>query len=119
MRNIITNIIGSTIIVSLIIMAGIIARVPTFLVQVFEQARTGAINPAVIIGFLALFTGIIAFVVFIERAQRRLAPEHPNPDPANGGHRGGRCGAPDECRARWRHDPCRRGCRRERAAPGR
>src|SRR5882762_3387298 len=43
--------------ISLIIMAGIVARIPTFLVQLFEQARTGAINPALIIAMFALFGG--------------------------------------------------------------
>src|SRR6201995_743899 len=57
--------------ISLIIMAGIVARIPTFIVQVFEQARTGAINPALIIGMFILFAGLIAFVVYMERAQRR------------------------------------------------
>src|ERR1700749_466636 len=45
--------------ISLIIMAGIVARIPTFLVQIFEQARTGAINPALIIGMFAIFTALI------------------------------------------------------------
>ncbi len=63
--------------ISLIIMAGIVARIPTFLVQIFEQARTGAINPALIIAMFALFGALIAFVVFMERAQRRLLVQYP------------------------------------------
>src|SRR5437588_8344594 len=63
--------------ISLIIMAGIVARLPTFLVQVFEQARTGTINPALLIGMLALFAGLIAFIVFMERAQRRILVQYP------------------------------------------
>jgi preprotein translocase subunit SecY len=69
--------------ISLIIMAGIVARIPTFLIQVFEQARTGAVNPVVIMGFFAMFTGIIAFVVFIERAQRRLLVQYPKRQQGN------------------------------------
>jgi preprotein translocase subunit SecY len=69
--------------ISLIIMAGIVARIPTFLIQVFEQARTGAINPIVIIAFFGLFAGIIAFVVFIERAQRRLLVQYPKRQQGN------------------------------------
>jgi preprotein translocase subunit SecY len=69
--------------ISLIIMAGIVARIPTFLVQVFEQARTGAINPALIIGMFALFGALIAFVVFMERAQRRLLVQYPKRQQGN------------------------------------
>jgi preprotein translocase subunit SecY len=69
--------------ISLIIMAGIIARIPTSLVQVFEQARTGAINPMLIITMFALFTAIIAFVVFMERAQRRLLVQYPKRQQGN------------------------------------
>jgi preprotein translocase subunit SecY len=69
--------------ISLIIMAGIVARVPTFLVQVFEQARTGAVNPATIMGMLLLFVGLIAFVVFMERAQRRLLVQYPKRQQGN------------------------------------
>jgi preprotein translocase subunit SecY len=69
--------------ISLIIMAGIVARIPTFLVQLFEQARTGAINPALIIAMFALFGGLIAFVVFMERAQRRLLVQYPKRQQGN------------------------------------
>jgi len=69
--------------ISLIIMAGIVARLPTFLVQVFEQARTGTVNPALLIGMLALFAGLIAFVVFMERAQRRLLVQYPKRQQGN------------------------------------
>src|SRR5487761_337682 len=69
--------------ISLIIMAGIIARMPTFLVQVFEEARTGSINPALLIGMFALFGGLIAFVVFMERAQRRLLVQYPKRQQGN------------------------------------
>src|SRR5438105_1722955 len=69
--------------ISLIIMAGIVARLPTFLVQVFEQARTGTINPALLIGMLALFAGLIAFVVFMERAQRRILVQYPKRQQGN------------------------------------
>jgi preprotein translocase subunit SecY len=69
--------------ISLIIMAGIVARIPTFLVQLFEQARTGAINPALIIAMFALFGALIAFVVFMERAQRRLLVQYPKRQQGN------------------------------------
>src|SRR5437764_10939580 len=69
--------------ISLIIMAGIVARLPTFLVQVFEQARTGAVNPAFLIGMLALFAVLVGFVVFMERAQRRLLVQYPKRQQGN------------------------------------
>ncbi len=69
--------------ISLIIMAGIVARIPTFLVQVFEQARTGALNPALLIGMFLLFGALIAFVVFMERAQRRLLVQYPKRQQGN------------------------------------
>ena len=40
--------------ISLIIMAGIVARIPVMMIQVFEQARTGAINPVTVIVMLLL-----------------------------------------------------------------
>jgi preprotein translocase subunit SecY len=69
--------------ISLIIMAGIVARVPTFLVQVFEQARTGAINPTLVIGMFVLFAALIGGVVFMERAQRRLLVQYPKRQQGN------------------------------------
>src|ERR1700704_2051411 len=69
--------------ISLIIFAGIVANLPTFLVQLFEQARTGAINPALLIAMFALFGALIAFVVFMERAQRRLLVQYPKRQQGN------------------------------------
>src|SRR5215468_1393332 len=69
--------------ISLIIMAGIVARIPTFLVQVFEQARTGAVNPTMVLGMFFLFAGLIAGVVFMERAQRRLLVQYPKRQQGN------------------------------------
>jgi len=58
--------------VSLIIMAGIVAQLPTTLAQTFEGGRTGTLSPVVIIGVLALAFGLIFFICFMERAQRRV-----------------------------------------------
>jgi preprotein translocase subunit SecY len=69
--------------ISLIIMAGIIARIPTSLVQVFEQTRTGSVNPTLVIGMFALFAGLIGGVVFMERAQRRLLVQYPKRQQGN------------------------------------
>jgi preprotein translocase subunit SecY len=69
--------------ISLIIMAGIVARVPILLIQVFEQARTGAINPITVIVMLLLIGALIGFVVFMERAQRRLLVQYPKRQQGN------------------------------------
>src|SRR5687768_11508182 len=47
--------------VSLIIMAGIVAQLPTALAQAFEGGRTGSLEPVVIIGVIALALGLILF----------------------------------------------------------
>src|SRR6266446_1435529 len=69
--------------ISLIIMAGIVARVPVFLAQVFEQARTGSMNPTMVMGMLILIGALIGFVVFMERAQRRLLVQYPKRQQGN------------------------------------
>ncbi|QPQ54096.1 preprotein translocase subunit SecY [Allosphingosinicella flava] len=63
--------------VSLIIMAGIVAQLPTALAQVFEGGRTGTLSPLLIMGVLALIIGLIAFICFMERAQRRILIQYP------------------------------------------
>jgi preprotein translocase subunit SecY len=63
--------------VSLIIFAGIIAEMPRALFQALEQGRTGALSPAVIVGMIVLVIIVLAFVVFMERSQRRLLIQYP------------------------------------------
>ena len=62
---------------SLIIMAGIVANLPTALASLLELGRTGALSPFFIVGFMVLAVLVIAFIVFIERAQRRIAVQYP------------------------------------------
>jgi len=69
--------------ISLIIMAGIVARIPVFLVQVFEQARTGAINPVTVFAIFLGVAALIGCVVFMERAQRRLLVQYPKRQQGN------------------------------------
>jgi preprotein translocase subunit SecY len=69
--------------ISLIIMAGIVARVPVLLLQVFEQARTGAINPVTVFAVILGIGALIGFVVFMERAQRRLLVQYPKRQQGN------------------------------------
>jgi preprotein translocase subunit SecY len=69
--------------ISLIIMAGIVARIPIMMIQVFEQARTGAINPITVLVMVLLIGSLIGFVVFMERAQRRLLVQYPKRQQGN------------------------------------
>jgi preprotein translocase subunit SecY len=63
--------------ISLIIMAGIVARVPSALAQLLELSRTGSLSPFFVIAFLAGSVAVITFIVFMERAQRRLLVQYP------------------------------------------
>jgi preprotein translocase subunit SecY len=70
--------------VSLIIMAGIVAQFPTFIANVFEGGRTGSISSFVIVGLVAMVVGLILFICFMERAQRRLLVQYPKRASARG-----------------------------------
>jgi preprotein translocase subunit SecY len=63
--------------ISLIILAGIVAQLPGALVQTLEMGRTGSLSPGVIFLFLVMAVVVIAFIVFVERAQRRLLIQYP------------------------------------------
>lgn len=63
--------------ISLIIFAGIVAELPAALVGTLELGRQGALSTLVIIGFLVMAVAVIAFIVFVERAQRRLIVQYP------------------------------------------
>lgn len=63
--------------ISLIIFVGIIAEVPAALAQFFASGRSGAISPAVIIGVVVMVVLTIAFVVFMERALRKIHIQYP------------------------------------------
>ena len=63
--------------ISLIIFVGIIAEVPAALAQFFSQGRSGAISPAVIIGVILMVVATITFVVFMERALRKIHIQYP------------------------------------------
>ncbi|ETA51275.2 preprotein translocase subunit SecY [Ponticoccus alexandrii] len=63
--------------ISLIIFVGIIAEVPAALAQFFASGRSGAISPAVIVGVILMVVATIAFVVFMERALRKITIQYP------------------------------------------
>ncbi|HEV7336344.1 MULTISPECIES: preprotein translocase subunit SecY [Bosea] len=62
---------------SIIIFGGIIAEFPAQLAQTLELGRQGAISTGLLLGVLVMAVVVIAFVVFIERAQRRLLINYP------------------------------------------
>jgi preprotein translocase subunit SecY len=62
---------------SLIIFAGIVAAFPSAIVSTLELGRQGAISTGVILGVIAMSFAVIAFIVFMERAQRRLLITYP------------------------------------------
>ncbi len=63
--------------ISLIIFAGIVAQLPQSFGQLLELGRTGALSPIFIIAVLLGFIVVIAFIVFMERAQRRVMIQYP------------------------------------------
>ena len=63
--------------ISLIIFVGIIAELPAALAQFFASGRSGAISPAVIVGVIVMVVATIAFVVFMERALRKIHIQYP------------------------------------------
>ena len=63
--------------ISLIIFAGIVANLPSALASTLELGRTGALSPVFIVGFLVIAIAVVVFVVFIERAQRRIIVQYP------------------------------------------
>ena len=63
--------------ISLIIFAGIVANLPAALVGTLELGRTGALSAGFILILIVMMFAVIAFVVFIERAQRRIVVQYP------------------------------------------
>src|SRR3982750_2590964 len=63
--------------VSLIIMAGIIARLPQGIGQLLEGSRTGSVGGLLGVGIVALTVVLVLFICFMERAQRRVLIQYP------------------------------------------
>jgi len=63
--------------ISLIIMAGIVAHLPTTLVQLFESGRSGGISAISLALIGVAIVGLILFICFMERAQRRILIQYP------------------------------------------
>jgi preprotein translocase subunit SecY len=63
--------------ISLIIFVGIIAELPSALAQFFASGRSGALSPLIIVSVLLMIILVIAFVVFVERALRKVHIQYP------------------------------------------
>ena len=63
--------------ISLIIMAGIIARLPQGLGQLLEGSRTGSVSGILVVGIILLSAALVLFICFMERAQRRVLIQYP------------------------------------------
>jgi preprotein translocase subunit SecY len=62
---------------SLIIFAGIVAGLPHGLAALLELGRTGQMSTFLILAIFIIALAVIAFIVFVERAQRRLLIQYP------------------------------------------
>ena len=63
--------------ISLIIFSGIVAELPSAIAGTFELGRQGALSTPLILGIFVMAIAVVAFIVFMERAQRRLIVQYP------------------------------------------
>lgn len=63
--------------ISLLIFSGIVANLPQAIAATLELGRTGALSPVFIFMILIFVVGILIFIVFMERAQRRIFIQYP------------------------------------------
>jgi len=63
--------------ISLIIFSGIVAEIPRALAATFELGRTGALSSTTIILIIFLLIGTVLFIVFMERALRKILINYP------------------------------------------
>ncbi len=58
--------------ISMIIFAGIVARMPSAIINTFRLVRTGELHPALLLFLIIMMVAVIAFICFMERAHRRI-----------------------------------------------
>ena len=63
--------------ISLIIYTGIVAGLPQALAQFFASGRSGALSPAMVIIVMIMIVAVVTFVVFMERALRKIHIQYP------------------------------------------
>ncbi|MBF0438350.1 MAG: preprotein translocase subunit SecY [Magnetococcales bacterium] len=62
--------------ISLIIFAGIVANLPIALLHTLELARTGDLQPLFVLFLMVMSVAVTAFIIFMERAQRRITVQY-------------------------------------------
>ena len=62
---------------SLIIFSGIVAALPGAIASVLQLGASGGLSTGFVIGFFVLSLAVVAFVVFMERAQRKVLIQYP------------------------------------------
>src|SRR5712671_3835882 len=63
--------------ISLIILSGIVAELPSAIAGTLELGRQNVLSTGIILLVLVMVVAVIAFIVFMERAQRRLLIQYP------------------------------------------
>jgi len=69
--------------VSLIIFAGIVARMPDLFGQLFAQSREGAVPIGQLLLVLIILVAVVFVIVFFERSQRRILIQYPKQQRGN------------------------------------
>ena len=62
--------------ISLIIFAGIVARMPAAILSTMQLAGTGEISVLIIAGLIAMMIAVVGVIIFFERAQRRIPVQY-------------------------------------------
>ncbi|MBP1713070.1 MAG: secY [Deltaproteobacteria bacterium] len=62
--------------ISLIIFAGIVARMPLAITNSIRLLRTGELGILVTIGIIALMVGVVGAIIYVERGQRRIPVQY-------------------------------------------
>jgi preprotein translocase subunit SecY len=69
--------------ISLIIFAGIVAQLPQGLLRVLTLGSTGALSYGIVVAMLVMAVVVFLFIVFMERAQRRILVQYPKRQQGN------------------------------------
>ena len=64
--------------ISLLIFVGIVAELPGSFLQIFELARKGQFSVIFLLFVLCVFTALIFFIIFMEKATRNIKIQYPN-----------------------------------------
>ncbi len=62
--------------ISLIIFAGIVARLPSAIINTFDLMGTGEIYPILMVLLVVVMVAVVGFIVFVERGQRRIQVQY-------------------------------------------